>query len=643
MGMLISIDNGGTLTDFCVVTDSEVHHAKTLTTPYDLSKCFFEGLQKVSGRVYGTEDVGRLLREAESIRYSTTVGTNALVERKGPRLGVLTTADSDVASLTAEKHHASLFADLVGDRVRTVDNGLDTAAFETAVIKGVNKLSAAGASRVVVTVGSSDFKNVETRIKAVIQQKFPSHLLGAMPLLCAADLTDDLYFVRRSWTAILNSFLHPAMERFLYSADHRLKSQKATNPLLVFRNDGGSARVAKTTAVKTYSSGPRGGMEGIRALAAHYGYETVVSYDVGGTTTDIGVIENGAIRCSTRGDCEQVEIAFPLADVFSAGVGGSSIIRANGRGIEVGPESVGAVPGPACFGRGGREATITDVYLLQRVLDKNSYFGGDLSLDEKRAMAAIEQNICAHLNLTLNQSLLAMENAWVAKIADSIKSSAGDLSGAVLAGFGGAGALAATAIADKLGVKRVLIPRLAAVFSAYGINFSDVSHEYQTVLAENSGTQMRHAYFELIERARRDMYAEGVQLDDCEVQASLLRERGGEETAFLVADDSTLPCELRAGETATLCMRVVKSIRKARIHTAASAAPHDAASIGTREILDEHGKRVSVPVYRVEELLPGAAASGPAIIEEAYFTGKVGAGWTFEITASNDILLSKSH
>lgn len=641
MGMLISIDNGGTLTDFCVVTDSAVHHAKTVTTPYDLSKCFFEGLQKVSERVYGAEDVGRLLRDAEHIRYSTTVGTNALVERKGPRLGLLSTQDSDLRPLADAAHATSLFADLVGERRRSVDTRLESTAFEADVIRNVNELAAAGASRVVVAVGTADFRTVEARIKAVIQKKFPSHLLGAMPLLCAGELTDDASFVRRCWTSLLNAFLHPAMERFLYSADHRLKSQKTSHPLLVFRNDGGSARVAKTTAVKTYSSGPRGGMEGIRALAAHYGFQKVISYDVGGTTTDIGVIENGEIRCSRRGKCEQVEIAFPLADVLSAGVGGSSIIQVSGGGLQVGPRSVGALPGPACFGRGGTEATITDVYLLQGVLDKHSFFGGSFTLDEGRATAAISTRIAEPSGRSLDQALLDMEAAWVASIADAIARSVGSAKGAVLAGFGGAGALAATAVADRLGVERVLIPRLAAVFSAYGINFSDVSQQYQLTLAEPSPDSLQRAHAKLLERARRDMYAENALLADCSIHASVLRERKGEEAEFpLVA--GTPPCDLRADDRITLLLRVAKPVRRAQIPTAPSVTAHAAQSIGSRQILDGSGARVPVPVYRVEDLAPGAGAEGPAIIEEAYFTGKLGRGWRFEITASNDILLSKN-
>lgn len=162
--------------------------------------------------------------------------------------------------------------------------------------------------------------------------------------------------VRRAWTALFNAFLHPAMESFLYNAEHKLRERNARNPLLVFRNDGHSARVAKTIALKTYSSGPRGGMEGTRALAAHYGFEHVVSIDVGGTTTDVGEVRGGEVREERRGLVEGIRVSFPLCHLVSSGVGGSSVVRgAEGGRIVVGPESVGSAPGPACFALGVRE------------------------------------------------------------------------------------------------------------------------------------------------------------------------------------------------------------------------------------------------------------------------------------------------
>ena len=152
------------------------------------------------------------------------------------------------------------------------------------------------------------------------------------------------------------------MERFLYNAEHKLRQFKTRNPLLIFRNDGYSARVAKTVAVKTYSSGPRGGMEGAKAFAAHYGLKRLLTMDIGGTTTDIGLIDDGSVRSHRRGMIQGVPISFPLCDVVSAGVGGSSIIKVDGGRIRVGPESVGSAPGPVVVcgeSAGGNLAAVT--------------------------------------------------------------------------------------------------------------------------------------------------------------------------------------------------------------------------------------------------------------------------------------------
>jgi N-methylhydantoinase A/oxoprolinase/acetone carboxylase beta subunit len=205
----------------------------------------------------------------------------------------------------------------------------------------VNELTAAGANRIVVAFSGEEYVAHEMRAERILVRRFPTHLLGTVPVLLSHEIVDDASVVRRAWSALLNAYLHPAMERFLYEAERRLREHRIRAPLLIFRNDGGSARVAKTTALRTYGSGPRGGMEGVRALAAHYGLSDVVSIDVGGTTTDVGHVRNGAIRSRVRGSVEGIEISFPLADVMSAGVGGSSVVRARDGEILIGPESVG--------------------------------------------------------------------------------------------------------------------------------------------------------------------------------------------------------------------------------------------------------------------------------------------------------------
>ncbi|MGH8445414.1 MAG: hydantoinase/oxoprolinase N-terminal domain-containing protein, partial [Solimonas sp.] len=260
-GKLINIDNGGTLTDICVIDGGKVWRTKTITTPYDLSKCLFEGLKKASRVIYGEEDLLKLLLSTAHIRYSTTQGTNAMVERKGQRLGLLLSG-LDAAALQGDAQQQDVFVGLVGSRVEKIDLAADDAALEVAATQAINRLASAGANRIVIGAGGAQRDAGEVRLKKILLKKFPPHLLGAIPLLYSHEVVQDEDDSRRIWTALFNAFLHPAMERFLYSAEHRLRESKTKNPLLIFRNDGDSARVSRTAAIKTYSSGPRGGAEG---------------------------------------------------------------------------------------------------------------------------------------------------------------------------------------------------------------------------------------------------------------------------------------------------------------------------------------------------------------------------------------------
>ena len=345
MAFQINIDNGGTLTDVCIMSDDGVQKTKVLTTPYDLSKCFFEGLTKASEVVYGATDVKRLLEEVDLIRYSTTQGTNAICERKGPKLGLVLDTGSKGLVVSLRDHDPEVYDALIGDRVAFVDTAtLNSDAAEVDVVKVINQLTAMGANRLVVCFSGTGFGDAEERVKKIALRKYPRHLLGAVPVLYASDLTVDANPDRRAWSALINSFLHPSMEAFLYNAENRLRAFRTKNPLLIFRNDGDASRVAKTVAIKTYSSGPRGGMEGVKTFAALYGFRDTVSIDVGGTTTDIGQCTEGRVAEMRRGHVEGISVSFPLCEIMSAGAGGSSIFRVKDGQIVIGPESVGARP-----------------------------------------------------------------------------------------------------------------------------------------------------------------------------------------------------------------------------------------------------------------------------------------------------------
>ncbi|WP_323373220.1 hydantoinase/oxoprolinase family protein [Corynebacterium antarcticum] len=267
------------------------------------------------------------------------------------------------------------------------------------------------------------------------------------------------------------------MERFLHQAQSRLRENKVTNPLLVYRNDGASSRVSKSVALRTYSSGPRGGLEGTAALARSYNLDHVLMMDVGGTTTDVGVVDGCTIDTQHRGQVGEATISFPMSSVHSSGVGGSSIISVRDGKIVIGPRSVGAAPGPACFGLGGKDATITDVKVLLGILDPGTYLNGQMHLDATRSRAVITSTIAEPLGISLEEALLRMEDAYLETMAETFR----DLvrPDTTLAAFGGAGPMSACGAAEKAGVKRVLIPRMAAVFSAFGISFSDIGKTYE--------------------------------------------------------------------------------------------------------------------------------------------------------------------
>lgn len=590
MGILVNIDNGGTLTDICVSDGAQLWRTKVLTTPFDLSLCLMEGLEKASGVVYGAPDLQRLLLATDHIRYSTTQGTNAVVERKGPRLGLVHDAGLDVAALADA---GGLFAALVGDRVAMVDSAGDAARMD--VVRAVGDLVARGTNRIVVAFAGQERVAAEMAVKRALLRAFPAHLLGAVPILYSHEVEADSDDARRTWTALLNAFLHPAMERFLYAAERKLRAARSQRPLLVFRNDGRSARVARTVAVKTYSSGPRGGAEGAQALARHYGFSPLVSVDIGGTTTDISVVEDGVARTAERGRIGGVETSLPLTDVASVGVGGSSILRVVERMIAVGPDSVGSTPGPACFGLGGTNATITDAFFAGGLLDPATFFGGSMRIDLDRARAAVEREIAVPLEIDIDTAIAAMETAWVDAVAAAGRTAAPLAPGTVLAAFGGAGPFVICRIADALGVDRVLIPKLAAVFSAFGIGFSDIG-------VGETGVD-RDA---LRVRVRRAMAAEGLDPAACAETESEV------DGAVRVESVHRLPHPLLVGSFGG---------------PAVAATPH--------------GRRGAMPLYRTADLIAGASASGPAVLEDAFFTARIDAGWRFDANAAGDLLLTK--
>ncbi len=639
MDRLINIDNGGTLTDICVWDGQDFTYTKTLTTPFDLSQCLFDGMTKASKDIFGTADLEALLHSTRHIRYSTTQGTNALVERKGPRIGLITDDAAVVAELRATEREASLFDDLIGNRVAVVDLSADEETLTFDLVQRVNKLTTEGAARIVVAVGGASGTE-ERRLRHILLRRFPRHLLGSVPILYSWEFTADRVRPRRIWSGVLNAFLHPTMERFLYNAEDRLRSHRVRNPLLIYRNDGASSRVAKSVALKTYSSGPRGGLEGTRALAAAYSLPQVLMIDVGGTTTDVGSVRDSQINVDRRGSIKGVPISFAMSNVHSAGVGGSSIIAVRDGAIVVGPESVGAAPGPACFGFGGKSATITDVNLLLGVLDPDTYLDGGFSLDAERSAAVITEQVAAPLGISLQEALIGMEAAYFAALAGAFAPVVTDPAETTIAAFGGAGPMSACGAAQLTGVGSVLVPKLAAVFSAFGISFSDIGQTYEVGLPTSTRAAAEAAHDSLLDRAERDMFQEGYELATCDLAWSLVVEQ---EDGTLVSENpyqyGDVP-DLGAHQSASLRLVATATLPHAALADTTSIQAIPAAASGTRSVRSAADVVDEVAVYSLVDQIPGASAAGPAIVEGPFFTARVLDGWSFQVSAGGDLLLT---
>ncbi|QRY47113.1 hydantoinase/oxoprolinase family protein [Mycolicibacterium boenickei] len=643
METLINIDNGGTLTDICVWDGNAFTFTKTLTTPHDLSECLFTGIEKASQALYGEADITRLLHATEHIRYSTTQGTNALVERRGPKIGVLTTIPDLQTAMQQTTAEEKLFTGLVSDRFLSLQSCADEGAFEFDAVQNINRLTTLGAARVVIA-GSSPEE--ERRLRHVLLRKFPRHLLGSVPLIYSWDLAGDRNDVRRVWSCVVNSFLHPTMERFLYSAERRLQHYKVANPLLVYRNDGASSRVAKSVALKTYSSGPRGGLEGTSALAKVYGLKHALMMDIGGTTTDVGIVEDGTVAVADRGAIEDVQISYPMSDVTSAGIGGSSVIQLVDGELKVGPKSVGAAPGPACFGFGGKQATITDVNLLLGILDPDTYLNGSFRLDPSRSKAVITETVATPLGISLEEALIRMEHAYFQALSTSFAYLVRD--DTTLLAFGGAGPMSAAGAARLAGVKQVLIPRTAAVFSAFGISFSDIGKTYEVIVPGSSTDAARETYDALLARAERDMFQEGYSLADCETSWQLLVEAVDDgdsadgarvsRLSYQPGDEVDYP-----GCVVSLQLNATAPLSHPALVQGNSVDPSPAPSVSHRSVRVAADRVDEVPVYVLDELSPGHTGEGAAIIEGPFFTARVLPGWTFRITWAGDLLLTDNN
>ncbi len=649
----IDIDTGGTFTDGFFTRGEKYETVKVDTTPHDFTvgfnKCIEEGARR-----FGYENVEEFLRQTKTIRLSTTVGTNSLIQRTGPKLGLIVTKGYE-KTLYQEKNpilHYLVDPELViGIRENVGDDGRIIEEVDEEDVRRVTKqLLEAGARAFVVSLKNAHLNiSNERKIRDIIQQDLPTHYLGAKPVLLAGEISLRDNDGIRTNASIVNAYLHRDMVKYLYKGDEGTRKKGLQSPLLIAHSNGGVARVAKTKAIDTYNSGPAAGMMGTQFVGNQYGLDNILTVDVGGTSTDVGMIYKGKMTFDTESSIAGVPVHTPLIHVLSVGGGGGSIAKVNKDGkIQVGPESAGAVPGPACFDLGGSKPTVTDAAVTLGLIDPEYFLGGKKKLNVQKAHDVIERSIASRLNISVQEAAAGILDELTAIGANALKSLAIERGHTpenfTLFSFGGGGGLFCAEMAKKAGIKKIYTFPFSSVFSAFGLSTADINHTYELrsgVRVEGNGEGIGTAQEEAIVNkittmkkwAYRDMRGEG--FNGSEVSFSLeveVKTPNGEKRGIyalpsLIGEDINLHevneflqglCRtLRVPELVVEFLRLraqalVSHYRLPEVELA-NESPEEAKK-GTRSLAIE-GKVYDTNVYDLTKLKPNNTIAGPAIIE----------------------------
>ena len=412
MRFTIDIDNGGTFTDGFFTGDGQIAWVKVDTTPHDLTVCFLKCIEEGAAKFGLT--MPQLLHQTEVIRFSTTYATNMLLQKSGPRLGLIVTGGFEKSLYSTSSRSPVL--DFIIPAAMVI--GIDEAAGKKPVDKeqvrlAIRSLLGRGARLIVVSLYGSHLDQAnELKVRQIADDDYPKHYLGAVPLLLSSEVSTTTDDASRTNVALLNAYFHPDMVRFLYKAEDEVRKLGYRKPLLIMHADGGVARVAKTTAIMTHNSGPSAGVLGTAYMSRLYHLPYVASMDIGGTSADISLVINGRHGYKREGMLEEIPVKLPTIEVYPAAAGGGSISRpVNKKKIKVGPDSAGALPGPACYGLGGTEATSTDACVVLGYIDPEYFLGGKRKLDAGLSREVMNEKLAKPLGNSVEECGLLVTEA----------------------------------------------------------------------------------------------------------------------------------------------------------------------------------------------------------------------------------------
>jgi N-methylhydantoinase A len=668
----VSVDIGGTFTDF-VVHDEEKDYAftgKVLSTPDDPARGVITGLTSLIDHI---GDIAFLV-------HGTTVGLNAFLERRGARVLLVTTEGFRDVYTIARGDRKKLYAlqyrkpeplipphdiHTVRERMRwngSVQEELHTEDFEPII----QKIQTEGIHAVAICFLHS-YVNPEHELQArsLLQQRVPG-----LSISLSHEIAGEWREYERASSAVLNAYVAPIVERYLSSLQSQAQERGLRSTLYVMQSNGGvmTATAARSLPIQTFLSGPVGGTIGGQALSQALNRPNLLCVDMGGTSFDASLIINGQPSFSTETALEGLPVLMSLVDIHTIGAGGGSLAWLEAGALRVGPRSAGADPGPACYGLGGMQPTVTDANLFLGRMDPDYFLGGHMKLDKHAAEVAI-RSVADKLGLpaeALAEGMLAVINAKMADAMRTITVKQGiDPREYSLVAFGGAGPMHAVALAAELEIKEVIVPWAPGTFSAWGMLQTNVRHDLtQTFYQAMDATTLQDlesVYQQLEEQGREILRSEEV----ADEQMGFLRttdmryigqeysvnvpvsSESGKDGREVIATRFHDAYKTRYGHSTPgapiefVNLRVAafgKLIRRtAGFRTAEGGQSYD---VGTRPVIF-NGKALSARFYRRDRLPTGVVLAGPHVIEEETATTVVPADWISRVDELGNIIITR--
>ena len=684
--MRIGIDVGGTFTDIVLIDDKgkKIHYTKVLTVPKNPAQGVLNGIEKMLRMANASmADLDYMVHG-----HGTTIGTNALIERKGAKTGLITTAgfrdvleiarierpDEGLYDLTVDTPEPLVPRYLrveVDERVGSkgeVVRPLDEASVERAV----KYLKEQGAETIAVCLLFS-FLNPkhEQRIKEICHDIYPEAFVSVSSEICP-----EFREFERASTTVINAYLQRIVERYIGNLVQMLCDKYGPVEVRVMQASGGamSAAAARDHAVNIVNSGPAGGAVAGAFIGTLLGDKQLMTVDMGGTSFDIGIIVDGVPRVSSEGKFEGYPVKIPAVDVHALGAGGGSIAWVDkGGALNVGPKSAAADPGPACYGLGGELPVVTDANLVLGRLNADYFLGGEMKLYPDKARAAIEMHIARPLKMSVEDAaygIIRVVNANMVKgMAGSSIEKGFDPREFTLVAFGGAGPLHACELAKDIGMRKVVIPLYPGALSAFGLVTSDIRHDYVQTIAKPAASadpdEMLRAYTAMEAKAIAQLREEKIPEDVIEIQwtADLRYSGQAYELNVPVPRNGKLTrkdIEATVARFHALHQKVYEysstdepvdiiNVRLVGIgqvpdvklprHKRDVASPR-AARKGTRSVYFEGRGFIKVPVYERDLLKPGNLVKGPCMIEEIISSTVVIPGATAKVDIWGNVIIT---